>query len=328
MNILTTISEAYNSADSSIDRRTILSIVTKQVDYNFLSSFIPRLTRYRYTAAHLYAEEYGKGMIKAPSHRTNVRYYSAQVKYFIDFVLSPHVSIDLPFGKKALRLSGGTELYVPDIIESSNSTRIMQQYYEYCHQMCCDFSPLSSSSLYKILGCCKASTRKALQGLNSFVADLVAAFEGLKSRIENLLIDAHEKTRLTTELQRAKQYLKSDFKLHVSRSLHIPDHCILFALSKRHSQLYSSSCDHNHGEICRDCTNLKSVVFDIKEVIHKYKSQEIIDRAIYDYNDFVESILAWKAHLLRCVNQDQCRTSVLQEMSVNSIFLNLDRAMK
>ena len=237
MNILTVISEAYNNADSSIGRRTILSIVAKQVDYNFLSSFIPGLTRCRYTAARLYAlnhEEYGKGMIKAtPSPRINVRYYSAQVEHFIDFVLSPHVSIDLPFGEKTLRLSSsGTELYVPDIIRSINSTRIIQQYYEYCHQMCCDFSPLGSSSLYKILDCCKASTRKALQGLNNFVADGVAAFEGLKSMIENLLIDAHEKTRLTTELQRAKQYLKSDFKLHVSRSSHIPDH-LYFIRTKR-----------------------------------------------------------------------------------------------
>ena len=235
--------------------------------------------------------------IKAPSHRTNYRYYSAQVEHFIDFVLSPHVSIDLPFGEKTLQLSSDTELYVLDIIWSINSTRIIQQYYEYCHQMCCDFSPLGSSSLYKILDCCKASTRKVLHGLNNFVADGVAALEGLKSMIENLLIDAHEKTGLTTELQRAKQYLKSDFKLHVSRSSHIPDHCILFALSERHSQFYLSSCDHNHDESCIECTNLKSVLFDIKEAIHKYN-----DRAIYDYNDFVESILAWKAHLLRCVN--------------------------
>ena len=162
------------------------------------------MTRYRYTAARLYAKEYGKGMIKAPSHRTTVRYYSAQVEHFIDFVLSPHVSIDLPFGEKTLRLSSSTELYIPDIIRSINSTCIIQQYYEYCHQMCCDFSPLGSSSLYKILDCCKASTRKALQGLNNFMIDGVAAFEGLKSMIENLLIDAHEKKRLTTELQRAK----------------------------------------------------------------------------------------------------------------------------
>ncbi|CAF4218003.1 unnamed protein product [Rotaria sp. Silwood2] len=328
MNILTAIAEAYNNTDSSIGRRTILSIVAKQVDYNLISSVIPGLTRYRYTAARLYAEEYGKGMIKVPSHRANIRYDPAQVEHFIDFILSPHISIDLPFGEKTLRLSSGTELYVPDIIRSINSTRIIQQYYEYCHQMCSDFSPLSSSSLYKILDCCKASTRKALQGLNNFVADGVTAFEGLKSMIENLLIDVHEKTRLTTDLQRAKQYLKSDFKLHVSRLSRVPDHCILFALSERHSQFFSSSCDHNHDETCIECTNLKSVIFDIKEAIQKYKSQEIIDRTMYDYDDFVESILAWKAHLLRCVNQDQCRTDVLQVMSANSIFLNLDWAMK
>ena len=57
--------------------------------------------------------------------------------------------------------------------------------------------------------------------------------------IENLLIDIHEKKRLTSDLQRAKQYLKSDFKLHVNRSSRAPDHCIapaLFALSETHSK--------------------------------------------------------------------------------------------
>ncbi|CAF4607414.1 unnamed protein product, partial [Rotaria sp. Silwood2] len=58
MNILTTIAESYNNADSSIGRRIILSIVAKQMDYNLISSVIPGLMRYRYTAARLYAEEY------------------------------------------------------------------------------------------------------------------------------------------------------------------------------------------------------------------------------------------------------------------------------
>jgi hypothetical protein len=74
--------------------------------------------------------------------------------------------------------------------------------------------------------------------------------------------------------------------------------------------------------------NLKSVLFDIKEHIKSFKSQETIDRILYDYNDFVESISAWKAHLLRCVNQDQCRTTVLQDITANGIFLNLDWEMK
>lgn len=328
MNILTAIAEAYNNADSSIGRRTILSIVAKQVDYNLISSVIPGLTRYRYTAARLYAEEYGKGVITVPSPRINVRYDPAQIEHFIDFVLSPHVSVDLPFGEKTLRLSSGTELRVPDTIRSINSTRIVQQYYEYCHQMCANFTPLGLSSLYKILECCKASTRKALQGLNNFVADGAAAFEGLKNMVENLSIDVHEKTQLITNLQRAKQYLKSDFKLHVNRSSQVPDHCVIFALSERHSQFYSSSCDHSHDKVCVECTNLKGVLFNIKEAIQKAKPKETMDRILYDYDDFVESILAWRAHLLRCVNQDQCRANILQEMSIESVFLNLDWAMK
>ena len=194
--------------------------------------------------------------------------------------------------------------------------------------MCANFTPLGLSSLYKILECCKASTRKALQGLNNFVADGAAAFEGLKNMVENLSIDVHEKTQLITNLQRAKQYLKSDFKLHVNRSSQVPDHCVIFALSERHSQFYSSSCDHNHDKVCVECTNLKGVLFDIKEAIQKDKSKETMDRILYDYDNFVESILAWRAHLLRCVNQDQCRAYILQEMSIESVFLNLDWAMK
>jgi hypothetical protein len=194
--------------------------------------------------------------------------------------------------------------------------------------MCSDFTPLGSSSLYKILNCCKASTRKALQGLNNFAADGAAAFESLKNMVEALSIDGQEKTRLITALRSAKQYLKSDFKLHVSRSSNIADHCIMFSLSERHSQFYSSPCDHNHDEICMECTNLKSVLYDIKDALQKDKLQESIERTMYDYEDFVESISAWKAHLLRCVNQDKCRTTILQELSANSIFLNLDWAMK
>ena len=328
MNILTAIAEAYSNADSSIGRRTILSIVAKQVDYNLMSSVIPGLTRYRYTSARLYAEEYGKGMIMVSPPRTNVRYYPAQMEHFIDFILSSHVTTDLPFGEKTMKLSDGTKLHVPDTIRSMNATRILQQYYEYCHQMCSKFTPLGSSSLYKILNYCQASTRKALQGLNNFVADGVAAFEGLKMMVENVLVDIPDKSQVVADLQRGKQYLKSDFKLHVSRSSRIPDHCILFALSETRSQYYASSCDHDHDEVCVECTNLKSVLFEIKVQIQKNKDQDLMDRLLYDYNDYVDSILVWKAHLLRCVNQDQCRTVILKEITNQTIFLNLDWAMK
>lgn len=128
MNILSSVAEAYENADSSVDRRTILSIVAKQIDYNLLSSVIPGLTRYRYTAARLYSEEYGTGKVMMPISRVYTRFSIVQVEHFIDFVLSSHISTDLPFGEKTLKLSSGTTLNVPDIIRSMNSTRIIQQY--------------------------------------------------------------------------------------------------------------------------------------------------------------------------------------------------------
>lgn len=328
MSVLSSIADAYENANSSIDRRSILSIVAKQVDYNLLSSIIPGLTRYRYTAARLYSEEYGIGRVMMPVARTNTRFTSVQVEHFIDFILSPHVSTDVPFGEKTLQLSNATTLNVPDMIRSMNSTRIIKQYNQYCKEMCCNFTPLESSSLYKILSCCKASTRKALQGLNNFVADGIEAFEGLNNLVANLPIAMEEKNRLRKTLQSGKQYLKSDFKLHVNRSSRIPDHCIPFSLSETRSQHFSFTCDHDHDEICIECTNLKNVFLDIKDEIQKNESQDVVDRLMYDYNDYVESILTWKAHLIRCVNQDQCRTVILREISNQSVYLNIDWAMK
>ncbi|CAF1387197.1 unnamed protein product [Adineta steineri] len=147
MNILSAIAEAYNNADNPSDRRAVLSIVAKQVNYNLLSSVIPGLTKYRLTEARLFAIESGKSVITEPTSCINVRYSSAQVEHFIDFVLSPHISCNVPFGEKTLRLSSGTEFNVPDTIRSINSTRIIQQYHEYCHQMCASFEPLNPSSL-------------------------------------------------------------------------------------------------------------------------------------------------------------------------------------
>ena len=59
-----------------------------------------------------------------------------------------------------------------------------------------------------------------------------------------------------------------------------------------------------------------------------YESQETIDRTMDDYDDFVELIYAWRTHLLRCVNQDQCCTTILHDLPVSRVFLNLDWAMK
>lgn len=328
LDVMTGITEAYENAETSSDRRLILSIVAHQLDFRLLTSFLPKLTRYRFSDARAYAREFGSGAFVVEPKRTVQRFSSAQVTHFIDFILSPHICTDMPFGEKKIKLSNGTELTVPDTIRNLNSTRIIQHYYEYCCQMFIGFEPLGSSSLFKILEKCKASTRKAQQGLNNFVAEGRAAFEVLQKLVESLPIDADAKKLLKASLRQSKQYLKTDYKINVARSSQVPDHCIEFALSEKGSRHFEISCQHDHDEMCMECINLESTLFNIKNAIQSYISKDFLDRVMYDYNECTLSILAWKAHLLRCVNQDQCRAEIMRNLSPTGVYINVDWAMK
>ena len=202
--VLTGFVETYKNGENVLTRRHILSIIAPQIDYKVLSTFIPGLTRYRYTAARMHAADFGQGSVLMKPHRTIERFDLAQVDHFIEFLISSHICTDMRFGQKILRLSNGTALHVPNTIRSSIPTRIINQYYLYCQQMCLSFVPLSSSSLFKLLDICKASTRQAFQGLNNFVADGSAASTQLYRLVGELGIDANEKERIITSLKRAK----------------------------------------------------------------------------------------------------------------------------
>lgn len=326
--VLTGFAEAYKNAENAFTRRHILSIIAPQIDYKMLSMFIPGLTRYRYTAARTHAADFGQGSILMKPHRMIERFDLAQVDHFVEFLISSHICIDMPFGQKVLKLSNGTILHVPNTIRSLIPTRIISQYYLYCQQSCPTFTPLSSSSLFKLLDVCKASTRQAFQGLNNFVANGSAAFTQLYKLVDGLAIDANEKDRIITSLKRAKQYLKTDYKVHISRSSEIADHCILYALNEKKSQWFSSSCDHEHKYLCIECLNMRNTFFDVKNVIREHASKKFMDRIMYDFDESVDAILTWKAHLLRCINQDLCRTKIMQNLSSRDVYMNLDWAMK
>ena len=195
--------------------------------------------------------------------------------------------------------------------------------------MCLTFVPLSSSSLFKLLDVCKASTRQAFQDLNNFVADGSAAFTQLYKLVDRLGIDANKKKRIITNLKGAKRYLKLDYKVHVSRSSEIADHCILFALNEKKVQWFiNSSCAHEHKDLCIECVNIRNTFFDIKSVIREHTPKKFMDRIMYDLDESVDAILTWKAYLLRCINQDLCRTKIVQNLSSRDVYMNLDWTMK
>lgn len=324
------ITEAYENAESSSERRTILSMVAPNISFSLLQIFIPGVTYYRFIDARMFSRRVKAGFDATTGPRVSHRFDDSQVQHFIDFIISGQVCTDMPFGEKMLKLSDGTKLRVPDTIRNCDSSRIIMQYYQYSSDLFPDFPVLGQSSLYKILHECKASSRKSVQGLNYFVANASEAFDILHEVVKNLHLNSNENLHLINGLKRAKHYLKTDFKVNVKRCSRVADHCIAYSLSDANAIWFSRCCDdHDHDKVCLNCCHLTQVLKDVNDsidIVHlNQEEKERLKHTVYLAN---QSIQAWKSHQLRSINQDLGRQCVLDILPEDSIYLNMDFAMK
>ena len=233
LSVMQGISEAYSNAESWTTRREILSVVAPQISFKLIQSFLPGLTIGRFTAARKHAAEFGHAAQIDQSSAGLQRFGYDQVEHFIEFITSEHVCTELPLGERCLKQSNGDELFVPNIIRNMIPTRIIQQYYIFCEENSPCFCLLGRSSLYSLLDVCKASTRKSLQGINYFAVDAGDAFDSIEKLIDKLHFDITKHRRLLENLKRGRQYLKSDYKVHVPKLSTVGDHYATFALSDK-----------------------------------------------------------------------------------------------
>jgi hypothetical protein len=329
LSVMEGVSEAYKNAESWTTRREILSIVAPQIGFKLIQSFLPGLTHGRFTAARKHAAEFCHGASIDRSPAVIQRFDYDQVEHFIEFITSEHVCTDLPFGERCLKQSNGNELFVPNTIRNMIPTRIIQQYHIFCQESSLGFSPLGQSSLYSLLDVCKASTRKSLQGINYFAADAGEAFDSIEKLIGEFHLDITKHRRLLENLKRGRQYLKSDYKVHITKSSTVGDHCATFALSDKSDKDFQQMCDHEHNDTCDECINLRATFEEIKHAINNSTDdKQVSTRLLTKFMSYKEAIDAWKCHLLRAVNQDLCRQEILGTLANNSVYIYMDWAMK
>ena len=84
-------------------------------------------------------------------------------------------------------------------------------------------------------------------------------------------------------------------------SLVIPGHCRRFALSDSKCSDYLEACNHIHDVACDRC----SLTLQPEE----------LDGLKFNTEQARRNINAWKAHLLRLVNQDEARINVISLLS-------------
>ena len=212
---LEALAEAYKSASTWETRRQVLSIMSGVARYSTLSDYIPGLTRYRYSMANLHRLQFGSGAeVASQVTHFRIRVDVKQLDHFLDFITSPHLVQDIPFGTKRLKLSTGEVIEVPNIIRTMIPQRIVKQYQQYCKEI--NFQPFSERTMLRVLSECSASARKSLQGLDYFAAEGAQAFDNLIAVVRQISELGAEKTweTLTTDsLKAAKMYLKGDYKV-------------------------------------------------------------------------------------------------------------------
>ena len=159
-------------------------MVAGVASYNGVCEFIPGLTNYWYTVAHLHRLRIGPGAPVPVQENPRIQINRGQLDHFLDFITSPHIVHDLPSREKVLRLSLGGTVTVPNVIHSMISGRIIEQYTNYCPET--NFSTFSERTMFQILSACSVLVRKSLQGLDYFAAKVAKAFDDLIALVQKL----------------------------------------------------------------------------------------------------------------------------------------------
>ena len=213
--LLEALTECYNNANHLSTRRQILSIIADKISYKELQKWIPDISRYRYNIARHHRLLQGRGSVVPVHSTTRIHVPPEKLDHFLSFITSAHIVQGLPFGDKSLKLSSNVQIKVPNVIRTMIPAQIVKQYESHCNES--GFSPMSRSTLCRILNVCSPSVRKSLQGLNNFSAEGAKAFEEMQEIIEKLGDECGKgltwAKKQNEELKKAKRYLKTYYKV-------------------------------------------------------------------------------------------------------------------
>ena len=109
------------------------------------------------------------------------------------------------------------------------------------------------------------------------------------------------------------------------------DHCRLFALSDPKEPAFQAQCDHEHEDSCDRCDQLASTLHEIESaliVLANNMLPVVGEELSFTMKQAKANIFAWKAHILRSINQDAARIDVLESLDESSVLVVQDWAMK
>ncbi len=364
--VLSSVADAFRVSETRQECLQALSLVADSFPFAVLQEYIPGVTKYMFTQARYYAALLDKCENKKQTQNTLDECDKRSIWAALDFIASDLVSMPAPFGTSKMKLSSGEQQEIDLYIRQQSMEHIYHIYKTFMEQISYPESEhetashqlegttngpnsnipnldrseetkpkvLSRSLFLQILKKCPAKTRHSIHGLDSYTFGGLEATDSLINEIENWrklgLVGkewAEEKKGL---LHDAKTYLRSDYKVHISESSRVADHCARWALSDPKKQEFQATCTHEHNLQCPRCQNIQHV---LSEIDHFVKTTEFSnpgqkDEVAFIFEKAAENMYQWKGHQLRTVHQDSTCSDIWERLQENEVYIVIDYAMK
>ena len=328
---------AYKNAPTRRMKIQILSIYA----YRYPVSTLLRIhepyeviTKWQVNQARAHARISGPGTTKENVKTHRVRIDRVKVDHFLEFINRPYFYQDVAYGMRTLVLDSGEKVQMPNIVRTVSRSTIIMEYLKYCEEE--GFSPLSRSSMYRILEVRESSQRTSLRGLDNTATDGAAGFQTLERIVEDTEKLGAEKTwsaDTRKSLKNSLLYLKVKYPVNCADDVSLcADHCRRYALSDPKDSDFQQLCDHEHLMKCSDCETLKFVLEDIEDKVQILcqdpRTHDQRDDILHDLRQAKKDILEWKSHIMRSVNQEKTKEEMISRLDDSTVMAMMDWAMK
>ena len=214
----------YKQSDS-IGKLVIISMLNhSQLSKQFIMKVF-YCSKYRVDLARKFHASSEGLVIPKKNHLNRSRLDLNKCEHFLDFIFNSGLLQDVAYGVTNIKYDSDDEQKIAHCILTTKYSHAIAFYHDSCKDS--QYTPLSDSSLWKILHAIKPSQRKSLAGLDDTTAAGMNGFATLQK-----IAKQYNEKSIDASLEQSKRYMKTCYQVHCSDpDTKIASHCAKFALS-------------------------------------------------------------------------------------------------
>ena len=242
-----------------------------------------------------------------------------KVEHFLEFIFTSGLLRDVAYGVTKIKFDSGDEQKVAHAVLIAKRSHTIAFYNQICKND--NYTPLSESSLWRILHAIKPSQRKSLAGLDDITAAGMNGFSTLQD-----LATKFKNTELKDQLERGKRYLKTNYQTRCSANEPgVNSHCPYFALSDESDNMLQQNSFASPDSSCNDCFSLNHSMNEIRRFAVDNASD---NDTMYDIDIAIKDIIDYIKHLMRDCQQKKAKTHAFNSLDNETAFWLKDFCQK